>query len=278
MAGFISLYRDIREHWLWEPHRPRTKLEAWIDLIMLANYKPNKVTLGKEVIQIERGTFITSELKLMERWKWSKSKVRAFLQVLENDSMIVKKTDQKKTAITIVNYELYQDSQTEKELQKDHEKTAKKPQKDTTNKENKGNKENKNIYTAELFENIRTDIFNHWNSQNIQRHNELTDEISKTIDKTLKKYSLEDIKTAITRYGIIYHDETHFFNYKWTLTKFLSQSNALPSFLDDGDKWSNYAQKGEPTETMDDLLRRIAGEGCEIYLGPNKTYKVGVKT
>lgn len=150
MAGFISLYRDIREHWLWEPHRPRTKLEAWIDLIMMANYKPNKVTLGKEVVQVERGTFITSELKLMERWKWSKSKVRAFLQVLENDSMIVKKTDQKKTAITIVNYELYQDSQTEKELQKDHEKTAKKPQKDTTNKENKGNKENKNIYTAEF--------------------------------------------------------------------------------------------------------------------------------
>lgn len=149
MPGYISIYRDIREHWIWEQGRPRTKLEAWIDLIMLANYKSKNVSLGVEIIPVQRGSFITSELKLMDRWKWSKSKVRAFLKALQNDGMIVKKTDRRKTTLIILNYELYQDAQTEKEPPKDRKKTDKKPRKDTTNNINKENKNN-NIYSAQF--------------------------------------------------------------------------------------------------------------------------------
>jgi hypothetical protein len=41
--------------------------------------------MGNEVLNVQRGSFITSELKLMDRWGWSKSKVRAFLKLLEKE-------------------------------------------------------------------------------------------------------------------------------------------------------------------------------------------------
>ncbi|MBH1941666.1 hypothetical protein I5677_12255 [Mobilitalea sibirica] len=133
MDGWVSIYRELTEGWLWED-KPFSKGQAWIDLIILANYKDAKISLGNEIILVKRGSFITSELKLMERWGWSKTKVRSFLNQLQNDEKIVKKTDRKKTTITLVNYGLYQDIETNKEPKKDHKKTSERPRKDTTNK------------------------------------------------------------------------------------------------------------------------------------------------
>jgi HD superfamily phosphohydrolase len=56
--------------------------------------------------------------------------------------MIVKKSDSKKTTITIVNYSFYQDKETTEEPQKDHRKTTEEPQKDT-NKNDKNDKNDK---------------------------------------------------------------------------------------------------------------------------------------
>lgn len=140
--GWISVHRSIQEHYLWDD-KPFSKGQAWIDLLLLANHSEAKVLLGNDFVKVERGSFITSELKLMDRWGWSKTKVRAFLQVLENDLMIVKKTDRKKTTISIVNYSVYQNLQTTEEPQKDQAKTTEKPQKDTNNNDNTENNENK---------------------------------------------------------------------------------------------------------------------------------------
>lgn len=83
-------------------------------------------------------------------------------------------------------------------------------------------------------------LFNLWNSQGIIEHRQLTPEISKAFDKALKKWDEDAIAEAIKRYGIIYHDTEYFFKHKWGLEKFLAQKNALPDFLDEGDKWQNY--------------------------------------
>lgn len=68
--------------------------------------------LGSEMVHCSRGELITSETKLMERWHWSKSKVRYFLNVLLKDQSIDQQTDRRKTRIIIKNYSTYQDSQT----------------------------------------------------------------------------------------------------------------------------------------------------------------------
>lgn len=91
---------------------------------MMANHEDRKILLGNELIEIKRGSFITSELKLMNRWGWSKTKVRNFLELLESDNMVIKKADTKKTTLTIVNYNDYQDTGTTEEPEKDQEETT----------------------------------------------------------------------------------------------------------------------------------------------------------
>ena len=125
MQGWIKLHRQIRGHAFYKQKRTFSRFEAWVDMLLDANHCDNPWIAGNEIITVERGTYITSELKLMDRWKWSKSKVRAFLKLLEDEKMIIKKADNKKTAITIVNYDIYQEIETAKEPQKDFKKTSK---------------------------------------------------------------------------------------------------------------------------------------------------------
>ncbi|MCR2043217.1 DnaD domain protein [Anaerosalibacter massiliensis] len=163
--GWIKLHRSIQEHWLFQEKRTFSKFEAWVDMIMMANHKDNKFLLGNELIKIKRGSFITSELKLMDRWNWSKTKVRNFLNLLESESMIIKVPDSKKTTIKIVKYELYQSEETiekpEKdqqktieELEKNHEGTSKELRKNT-NKNVKNDKNNVCMYDENLKNIVR---------------------------------------------------------------------------------------------------------------------------
>lgn len=143
--GWISLHRQLQEHWLWED-KPFTRGQAWIDMLLMANHADKRFLLGNEVVEVKAGSFITSELKLMDKWGWSKTKVRSFLALLENDKMIVKKSDRKKTTITIENYSFYSNCETTKELQKNCKRTAKEPQKNTNNNDNNDNNVTSNIY------------------------------------------------------------------------------------------------------------------------------------
>ena len=107
MAGWIKLHRDIQEHWLWEDE-PFSRGQAFIDLLMEVNHEDRKVLFNGELIEIKRGSKITSLRKLGERWKWSICKVKKFLEQLQKDGMITYKSDNKKTLVTIENYSVYQ--------------------------------------------------------------------------------------------------------------------------------------------------------------------------
>lgn len=187
--GWISLHRKIVEHPFYKEKRKFSKLEAWIDLLLQANHKDNKFILGNELVEVEKGSFITSELKLMERWGWSKTKVRAFLLLLECDSMIVQKKDRKKTTINICNYSVYQGLETEKKPQKDREETAKRPQKDTNN--NVNNLINKNNVHS-------NDFFEQWWSLYDNKKDRKKCEIK--FNQLLKKYEYRIIEEGTKRY------------------------------------------------------------------------------
>lgn len=148
-TGWIKLNRSIQENWLWE-EKPFDKKSAWIDLLLMANHKSNKFPLGNEIIEVEQGSFVTSEIKLMNRWGWSKTKLRNFLKLLESEKMITKVVDRKKTTISIVNYKVYQGSEdqekTTEKPQENQEKTIKKPQEDTNKNDNNEKNENNIIY------------------------------------------------------------------------------------------------------------------------------------
>ena len=63
--GWIALHRKIQSHWLWED-KPFSNGQAWIDLLMLANHTEKKVLIGKELVSVPPGSFITSEPKLAD--------------------------------------------------------------------------------------------------------------------------------------------------------------------------------------------------------------------
>ena len=143
--GWISIHRQIQCHWLWDD-KPFSRGQAWIDMLLLANHADNKFLLGNELIEVQAGSFVTSERKLSERWGWSRKKVSNFLTLLQNDEMLVVKKNHQRTAITIVNYSDFQDGDTKKEPRKSHKRTTKEPAKNTNNNDNNVNNDNKYIY------------------------------------------------------------------------------------------------------------------------------------
>jgi hypothetical protein len=134
--GWIGLYRSILAHWIYPKNRPFTKYEAWIDLLLMVNFENKKVFIGENLIECDKGEIITSQLKLMNRWRWSKSKLLKFILVLENDKMCTIKSDNKKTSIKLCNYINHQDfkeiSKNKKTALKTIDDTTKGLQKDTT--------------------------------------------------------------------------------------------------------------------------------------------------
>lgn len=192
-TGWIKLNRSIQENWLWE-EKPFDKKSAWIDLLLMANHKNNKFPLGNEIIEVEQGSFITSEIKLMNRWGWSKTKLRNFLKLLESEKMITKVVDRKKTTISIVNYKVYQGSEdqekTTEKPQEDQEKTIEKPQEDTNKNDNNEKNDKNNIMVAEIISYLNEKTGKNFKS-GVAKNRDL-------IKARLKEgYSVEDFKKVI---------------------------------------------------------------------------------
>ena len=123
MQGWVKIHREITGHEIWGD-KPFAKGQAWLDLILLANYTDRTVLLGSFKETVGRGSFITSELKLMERWGWGRKKVRLFLNFLESEKMITLNRNNKRTMITIVKYGVYQVLENPEGQQKNSKGTA----------------------------------------------------------------------------------------------------------------------------------------------------------
>lgn len=153
--GWISLYRKIINHPFYQEKRRFSKLEAWVDLLLMANYRDNRFMLGNVEIEVKKGSKLTSIKDLSERWRWSRTKTKNFLDFLQRDGMACYKSTTKYTLITIENYGKYQGHYETEEHQKNIKKTSKEHQKDTNNNSNNANNGNKNInheYTIEFDE------------------------------------------------------------------------------------------------------------------------------
>lgn len=106
-TGWIKLHRKILDCWIWQD-KPYDKARAWVDLLLLAMHHDKKMMLYNELICVEQGSYMTSILKLCDRWGWSRNKVNRFLDVLESEHMVYTKRTPKGTLITIVKYKDYQ--------------------------------------------------------------------------------------------------------------------------------------------------------------------------
>lgn len=201
--GYIKLHRKLQDHKFWKERRVYSKAEAWLDILMEANYKEEDVLIGSQIIKCERGHSLNSADTWAKRWKWSRSRVKRFLKLLESQSMIELLPCSKTTHLSVCKYDSYQSERTASELQVNRKRTASEPQADTNNKdkEDKEVKKGKDIVFAQAV----IDSFNAITGKNIS----LNDKRRELIIGRKKKYNLgiDDFKIVTERQYNLWKDK-----------------------------------------------------------------------
>lgn len=138
--GWWCYWRKMQDDPLWEPKRPRTKYEAWLDLISRAKWTPGRDVVGYSLIPLERGQVIFSIHSLARDWNWSRGKVRRFLELIEKeerinvnrgcsegDSKPYPQADPPWSILTIANFSRYNDPPKKTDQQADQKRTSSGP-------------------------------------------------------------------------------------------------------------------------------------------------------
>lgn len=233
--GFILLFRQIQENPLWTD-KPFARGQAWIDLLLMANFADGEIFSKGVEITIQRGQVFRSIGYLSERWGWSDKKVRNFLGYLEGRNMVVTKGTAQGTLITIEKYESFQhQGQTEYPTEDRAEVTSEGIT--TTDKINK-NKKNNNTTTKSA---TQTDS-----------------EPTKNVPKKVKKFTpptREEVRAYCEEKGMVI-DPDYFFDYY------------------DSDNWlkgNNRNSKREPMKNWKQTM--ISWNKAELERNPQKAEK-----
>lgn len=124
--GYILIFRSLLNHPVVgagkpvkpaKPSKPTySRLEAWIDLLMMAVYDDKTVQMNGFKFDLKRGENVCATSYLSARWNWSEKSIRGFLSRLQEHEMIFKKGAPKGQAkgkrsnhLSICNYSQYQD-------------------------------------------------------------------------------------------------------------------------------------------------------------------------
>ena len=135
--GWIKLHRKFTRHWLYTTrNQPFTFQEAWIDILLNVNYETRKINIGNQLLECKPGESLRSIGTWAKSWKWTESKARRFLKLLEKDRMIsVQGMRGKSTRLIVCNWDTYNPSPTEIRRKSDGSSTINKK------KDKKGKKE-----------------------------------------------------------------------------------------------------------------------------------------
>lgn len=194
MEGWIKLHRKLQDNPLWFSEK-FTRGQAWVDLILLANHEDSYFYKRGVKIDVKRGQSGRSEVELSDRWKWSRSKVRKFLNDLEKEQQIKQHKTNVTQLITIINYDIYQ--------KKDTKRTPKEHQKDTYKNDKNVNNKKELLFKSEIFEfksrysdKMLNDFFDYWSEWN-KSNTMMKFEMQKTWDlnRRLKRWANNDFNS-----------------------------------------------------------------------------------
>ena len=99
MNNLNEILKNLPENWLWKD-KPFAKGQAWIHLLLMATQE--RIIFRNKSYNLPQEQLITSETELCKQWGWSRTKVRSFLRLLSEESMIEIDAKRSKTLITIV--------------------------------------------------------------------------------------------------------------------------------------------------------------------------------
>lgn len=212
MIGYIKLHRKFVNNPIFASKEKATRRDAWINLLMRANWQDNRIMFDGNMIDVERGSFISSEVKLAEEWLWSRTKTRKFLRVLEQEGMLTKKRTGNGTTFSIANYREYQgDFDTAQDTAKKTAKMHPNGQLKNTDKEVKNIKNinnKKEDASNKIDANLKSFIINWYESRvkgqraidYLKNPKALIVKSADTIEKLVRidGYSMEDVLGTLT--------------------------------------------------------------------------------
>lgn len=105
-SGFVLLYRDEIEDWLWEDP---IQFHWWLFLRMKAAPRPRTQTVGRsrKRVEVNYGEYAAHISYLARIWDIDERTVTSFLNLLEVNNLISIRTDKTITIIKILNYERF---------------------------------------------------------------------------------------------------------------------------------------------------------------------------
>lgn len=152
MTGWIAMTRDSFKHPLFK-REPVTEWEAFARLIRRAAWEDTRHRVGDALVDVPRGSFFCTLRELQSEFMWrSDTRVRKFLERLEKERMIERKTNAGKTHVTICNYEEYQSGERKDERKKNAQKTQEKRTKETREQINQDTVDDTREVDPDFFE------------------------------------------------------------------------------------------------------------------------------
>jgi len=189
MSGWIKLHRKINDNPILKKGRIYSNFEAFIFLLLRSNYESAKVVIGGNIYKLKQGQMIISKKKLMKAFNWGNSRLNTFLNLLQKDNMIEVKTNSQMTMITILNWDSYQETKSQSNINQTSTKLQ--PNTNKNNKKNiKKNKEQDFInqvlaeglkMTPSVAPDIIDEFCNYWTERSMSGR-KMKYEMSKTFD------------------------------------------------------------------------------------------------
>ena len=199
ITGWVKVYRSFIN---WEWFDDSKMVHLFLYFLLKANHKDNKW----RGIEIKKGSFITSLDTIKRDTKLSHKVIRLRLEKLKLSGEIAVKTTNKNTLITILKYEVYQQTEEEKGKQKTNKGQTKGKQRAINKNDKEVKNEKEKINNKEFSKICQTDL--QWLEvvamQNKVKVDWLKNKIP-TFDDFLimqgeKKQSLRDYKSHFTNW------------------------------------------------------------------------------
>ena len=114
MEGWIKLFRKIQDHWIWQDEK---KLKWWLSILLNVNHAPQKFPVGDELLVCQAGQSFRSIEQWTSMFGCSKKTTAKFFDLLKKDGMIsceiVGNGNRRKHLLSVLNWEEYQQEETE---------------------------------------------------------------------------------------------------------------------------------------------------------------------
>jgi hypothetical protein len=143
--GWMRLHREILDKAIFHNEK---LLKVFIWCTLKATHEEYDQLVGRQLVHLFPGLFVTGRLKASEELRLKPSTVWDYLKVLESNNTIDIKSDSKFSVITVVNWALYQSgeaiSDSEPDSGSDNKSTA------NQHKQEHKNIKKKEVYTSEV--------------------------------------------------------------------------------------------------------------------------------